>query len=117
MKKLTIACVAMAMAAVAQAATVNWTITNVYSPSDSTAKVAASSMSAWLFVTANSTDKTAGIPVTTLAAVQAVLDSGDLTSLSSLAAAHGVNGSAGNFGGATGLEGFSSGTHLLLLRL
>ena len=110
MKKLTIACVAMAMAAVAQAATVNWTITNVYSPSDSTAKVAASSMSAWLFVTANSTDKTAGIPVTTLAAVQAVLDSGDLTGLSSLAAAHGVNGSAGNFGGATGLEGFSSGT-------
>ena len=75
MKKLMIACFAVAMAAVAQAASVNWTITNVYSPSDSTAKVAVGSMSAWLFVTANSTDVTT-IKTTTLAAVQAVLDSG-----------------------------------------
>ena len=111
MKKVMIACVAVAMAAVAQAATVNWTISNIYSPSDSTAKVAASSVSAWLFVTANSTDVTTGFPVTTLAAVQAVLDSGDLTGLSSLAAAHATNGSAGNVGGATGLPTtFSSGT-------
>lgn len=105
-----IACVAVAMAAVTQAATVNWTITNVYSPSDSTAKVAAGTMSAWLFVTANTTDVTTGIPVTTLAAVQSVLDSGDLTGLSSLAAAHGSNAAAGGFSGATGLTGFSSGT-------
>ena len=110
MKKLMIACVAVAMAAVTQAATVNWTITNVYSPSDSTAKVAAGTMSAWLFVTANTTDVTTGIPVTTLAAVQSVLDSGDLTGLSSLAAAHGSNAAAGGFSGATGLTGFSSGT-------
>ena len=82
MKKIMIACVAVAMAAVAQAASINWTIGNVYSPSDPTTKVAAGSMSAWLFVTANSTDVTTGIPVTTLAAVQAVLDSGDLTGLS-----------------------------------
>ena len=109
MKKLMIICAAVAMAAVAQAATVNWTVTNVYSPSDSTAKVAAGSMSAWLFVTANSTDVTT-IKTTTMAAVQAVLDSGDLTGLSSLAAAHGVNGSAGNIGGSTGLTGFSSGS-------
>ena len=105
-----IACVAVAMAAVAQAASINWTISNVYSPTDSTAKVAANSMSAWLFVTANSTDVTAGIPVTTLAAVQAVLDSGDLTGLSSLAAANAANTAAGMVTGATGLTGFSSGS-------
>ena len=111
MKKIMIACVAVAMAAVAQAATVNWTISNIYSPSDSTAKVAASSVSAWLFVTANSTDVTTGIPVTTLAAVQAVLDSGDLTGLTSLSAAHANNTAAGGFSGATGLPTtFSSGT-------
>ena len=110
MKKLMIACVAVAIAAVAHAANVNWAIGNVYSPSDSTAKVAAGSMSAWLFVTANSTDVTTGIPVTTLTAVQAVLDTGDLTGLSSLAAAHGTNASAGNITGVTGLSGFSSGS-------
>lgn len=104
-----IACFAVAMAAVAQAASVNWTISNVYSPSDSTAKVAANSMSAWLFVTANSTDVTT-IKTTTLAAVQSVLDSGDLSGLSSLAAAHGSNSAAGMFTGATGLTGFSSGS-------
>ena len=105
-----IACVAVAMAAVAQAASINWTITNVYSPSDSTAKVAAGSMSAWLFVTANSTDVTSGIPVTTLSAVQAVLDSGDLTGLSSLSATHKSNAADGAITGATGLTGFSTGT-------
>ena len=110
MKKIMITCVAVAMAAVVQAATVNWTITNIYSPSDSTAKVAAGGMSAWLFVTANSTDVTTGIPVTTMSAVQAVLDSGDLTGLTSLAAAHASNTGAGSIGGATGLTGFSSGT-------
>ncbi len=110
MKKLMIACFAVAMAAVAQAASVNWTITNVYSPSDSTAKVAVGSMSAWLFVTANSTDVTT-IKTTTLAAVQAVLDSGDLTGLSSLAATHKTNAALGGFTGASGLPtNFSSGT-------
>lgn len=110
MKKLMIICVAVAMAAVARAASINWTITNVYSPADSTVKVAANSMSAWLFVTANSTDVTAGIPVTTLSAVQAVLSSGDLTGLSSLAATHASNTADGMIGGATGLTGFSSGS-------
>lgn len=110
MKKIMIACVAVAMAAVAQAASVNWVISNVYSPADSTSKVAAGGMSAWLFVTANSTDVTT-IPVTTLAAVQSVLDSGDLTGLSSLSAAHASNAAAGGFSGATGLPTtFSSGS-------
>ena len=110
MKKLMIVCVAVAMAAVAQAASVSWTISNIYSPSDPNPKAAVGSVSAWLFVTGNTTDVTDGIPVTTLAAVQAVLDSGDLTGLSSLAAAHGTNASAGMFTGATGLTGFSSGS-------
>ncbi len=109
MKKLMIACVAVAIAAVTQAASINWSISNIYSPSDSTAKVAANSMSAWLFVTANSTDVTT-IKTTTMAAVQAVLDSGDLTGLSSLAAAHATNASVGIISGATGLTGFSSGS-------
>ena len=111
MKKLMIACVAVAVAAVAQAASINWSITNVYSPADSTAKVAVNSMSGWLFVTANSTDVTT-IKTTTLAAVQAVLDSGDLTGLSSLAAAHAANtAAAGAITGATGLPTtFSSGS-------
>lgn len=109
MKKLIIACVTVTIAAVVQAATINWTISNVYSPTDSSAKVATGTMSAWLFVTANTTD-VSGIPVTTLAAVQSVLDSGDLTGLSSLAAAHGINSTDGTVGGATGLEGFSSGS-------
>ena len=110
MKKLIIACVAVAMAAATQAASINWTISNIYTPTDSTAKFDAGTISAWVFVTANTTDKTTGIPVTTLAAVQAVLDSGDLTGLSSLAATHGTNASAGMFTGASGLEGFSSGS-------
>lgn len=110
MKKLMIICVAVAMAAVTRAASISWTITNVYSPADSTAKVAANSVSAWLFVTANSTDVTAGIPVTTLSAVQDVLGSGDLTGLSSISAAHASNGSLGNIMGSTGLTGFSSGS-------
>lgn len=110
MKKLMIACVSVAVAAVAQAASINWSISNVYSASDSTSKVAAGGMSAWLFVTANSTDVTTGIPITTLAAVQTVLDSKDLSGLSSLAAAHATSASEGSIAGATGLEGFSSGS-------
>ena len=110
MKKLILLCSAVAIAAVTQAASVNWTITNVYSPSDSTAKVAAGSMSAWMFVTANTTDVTTGIPVTTLAAVQAVIDSGSLSGLSALSATHASNTAAGNIVGASGLTGFSSGS-------
>ena len=110
MKKLVLMGVAIAIATIAQAATVSWTITNVYSPSDSTTKVAVGGATAYLFVTANSTDVTTGIPVTTLAAVQAILDSGDLTGLSGLAAVSKANNAAGGFTGATGLTGFSSGS-------
>lgn len=109
MKKLMLMGVAVAVSAVTQAASINWTITNVYSPANPEAKVTAGSMSAWLFVTANSTDVT-GIPVTTKAAVQSVLDSKNLSGLSDLAAAHAANTADGTIGGATGLTGFSSGT-------
>ena len=109
MKKLMTLFAAVAIAAVSHAASINWTITNVYSPSDTTAKVAAGSMSAWLFVTANSTD-VSGIPVTTLTAVQSVLESKDLSGLATLAAAHATSTSDGSIGGATGLTGFSSGS-------
>lgn len=108
MKKLMLMGVAVAMATTSQAASINWSITNVYSPSDSTSKVSAGTVSCWLFITANTTD--VSTPVTTLAAVQAILDSGDLTGLSSLAAAHGNNTATGNFTGATGLTGFSTGS-------
>lgn len=110
MKKLIIALVAVATAAVAQAASINWAISNVYASDNAATKVAANSYSALLFVTANSTDVTSGIPVTSLAAVQAVLSSGDLTGLSSLAAASKANNAAGGWSGATGLTGFSSGS-------
>lgn len=109
MKKLMFMLAAVACAVVAHAASINWTISNVYSAADSSSKVAANSMSAWLFVTANSTDVTT-VKTTTLAAVQAVLGSGDLTGLSSLAAAHASNSAEGTIGGATGLTGFSSGS-------
>ena len=109
MKKLMLMGVAVVVAAAAHAATVNWTISNIYSPSDPTAKVAANSMSAWLFVTANSTDVTT-IKTTTMAAVQTVLDGGNLAGLAELAAAHASNTAAGTIGGATGLTGFSSGS-------
>ena len=110
MKKLMFACVAVAMAAVTHGATINWTITNVYSPSDSTAKAATGSATALLFVTANTTDVTTGIPVTTLAAVQSALAAGDFAGLSSLAAVNKTNNALGGFTGATGLTGFSSGS-------
>lgn len=63
---------------------------------------------AYLFVTANSTD--VSLTTTSLAAVQAILSSGDLTGLEGLFAASKANVSDGMFGGATGLTGFSSGS-------
>lgn len=109
MKKLMTIGVVMALAAVSHAASINWTITNVYSPSGSAEKIAVGTATALLFVTANSTDVTTDIPVTTMSAVQAVLDSGNLTGLSGLAAVSKTNGAVGGFTGATGLTGFSSG--------
>ena len=109
MKKLMLMCVAVAVAAVAQAAGINWTVSNVYVPGSTTDKITAGSCMAYLFVTDNTTD-VAGLTTTSLAAVQAVLNSGDLTGLAGLAAVTKANTGAGLWSGATGLTGFSSGS-------
>ncbi len=109
MKKLMLMCVAVAVAAVAQAASINWTVSNVYVPGSTTDKITAGSCMAYLFVTDNTTD-VAGLTTTSLAAVQAVLNSGDLTGLAGLAAVTKANTGAGLWSGATGLTGFSSGS-------
>ena len=108
MKKLMLMCVAVAVAAVAQAASINWTVSNVRVPG-STDKITTGSCMAYLFVTDNTTN-VAGLTTTSLAAVQAVLNSGDLTGLASLAALSKANTAIGGWGGATGLTGFSSGS-------
>lgn len=107
MKKLMIMCFAVVAAAVAQAASINWSITNTYMPG-SADKVAAGKYTAYLFVTANTTD--VSLTTTTKSAVEAVLASGDLTGLSSLAAVSKANTALGAWTGATGLTGFSSGS-------
>lgn len=110
MKKLMLMCVAVAVAAVAQAASINWTVSNVYVPGSTTDKITAGSCMAYLFVTDNTTD-VAGLTTTSLAAVQAVLNSGDLTGLAGLAAVTKANTGAGLWAGATGLPtNFSSGS-------
>jgi len=109
MRKLIIAIAAVTVATIAQAASINWAISNVYSTSDSTQKAAAGTYTAMLFITANSTDVT-GLPTTTLAAVQDLLGKGDMASLSSLAAVTKQNTGSGLWSGATGLTGFSSGS-------
>ncbi|MGN0855603.1 MAG: PEP-CTERM sorting domain-containing protein [Kiritimatiellia bacterium] len=110
MKKIILMCVSVALAAATQAASINWTITNIYSASDPSAKVGIGSVTAYLFVTENTTDVSAGITVTTMAAVQAVLDSGDFAGLDDLMSAKAANTTAGIVGGATGLTDFSSGS-------
>lgn len=109
MKKLMLMCVAVAVAAVAQATSINWTVSNVCVPGSTTDKITAGSCMAYLFVTDNTTDVT-GLTTTSLAAVQAVLNSGDLTGLAGLAALTKSNTAGGAWTGATGLEGFSSGS-------
>ncbi len=108
MKKLMLMCVAVAVAAVAQAAGINWSVANVTVPG-STDKITTGSCMAYLFVTDNTTDVT-GLTTTSLAAVQAVLNSGDLTGLAGLAALTKSNTAGGAWTGATGLTGFSSGS-------
>ena len=118
MKKLVVAAFAVAFAAAAQAASVSWTIMNVKeaTATGSSVNIAAGSYSAYLFVTANTTGVT--LTTTTKAAVLDMLsqahDGGDWTTLSaslaSASAANGKNAAAGNWSGATGLDGFSTGS-------
>lgn len=75
----------VASAVCVHAASINWTISNVYSTSDATTKC--TGYAAYLFVTDNSTN-VSGIKTTTLAAVQTALGAGDTATLTSLAAAN-----------------------------
>lgn len=108
MKKLIAMFVTVALVSFSQGASVNWTISNVYHPGSSADKVAKATCTAYLFVTENSTD--VSLTTTSLAAVQAILDSGDLTGLAGLSAVNKNNTGDGLWSGATGLTGFSSGT-------
>lgn len=108
MKKLMMVIATVAFAAVAQAASINWAISNVYTPGSADTKAAKGDFTAMLFVTANTTD--VSLTTTTLADVQSILASGDLSGLSSLAAVTKQNSGVGLWSGATGLTGFSSGS-------
>ena len=83
MKKLVIMLGAVACAACVNAASINWTISNVYSASDSTAKA---SGIGYLFVTEN-TSNVSGITLTTLDAVKAAIAAQDWTSVAALSSA------------------------------
>lgn len=74
---------AVACAACVNAASINWTISNVYSASDSTAKA---SGIGYLFVTEN-TSNVSGITLTTLDAVKAAIAAQDWTSVAALSSA------------------------------
>ena len=91
MKKLTIMIGVVASAICVNAASINWTISNVYSASDTTTKCAG--YSAYLFVTEN-TSNVSGITLTTLEAVTTALTANDMTTVTSLASANqALNGS------------------------
>lgn len=96
--------VIMLVAGLAQAASINWSVVNVYGP-DGATKPATSTYTAYLFVTANSTGVSTDINVVSKSDVMSVLAAGDLTGLSSYASITKVNNSAGIWGGATGLAG------------
>ena len=86
MKKLMVLLGAAVCAVGVQAASINWTISNVYSVGDSTAK--GDGYSAYLFITDNSSN-VSGLTVTTLAAVTAALGGDDwATTVAGLSSAH-----------------------------
>ena len=107
MKKLLFALAVALMAGVSQAAALSWTITNVYA-GNATDKMDGGK--ALLFSTAFSSAGITPKPsLTTIAAVTALLDAGDVTGAKALAAAQGTLSSAGGVAGATGVTGFTTG--------
>ena len=108
MKKIIVMLGAVACAACVNAASINWTISNVYSASDTTAKA---SGIGYLFITEN-TSNVDGITITTLAAVQSALDAQDWAMLASLSSAsEELNANGGIQTRPTGISSdFSSGT-------
>ncbi len=101
MKKIIIGFAIVVMASIVQAATVSWTITNVYGPDGSTLPDA-KTYSAYMFVTANTTG-VSGVPVTTLATIQGYLEAGNVADAVALSAVNGLNTASGKWTGGTGL--------------
>lgn len=108
MKKLVIAAFAVAFAAVAQAASINWGITNVYGPGQ-TAK-APTTYTALLFVTQNTTDVT-GFTIASLDSVVSNIKANKFADVMSASSASKAFNLAGTVSGATNLSSdFSSGS-------
>ena len=107
MKKLMLMFAIALVAGFAQAANLNWSISNVY---DGNATDKAANANVYLFVTAYSSDAITPKPtLTTIAAVTSLLDAGDIAGAEALAAASKNLSTAGTITGATGLSGFVSG--------
>lgn len=106
MKKLIFG-LALTVVGMAQAASVSWSMPNVYGP-DGATKPGKETYTAYLFVTANSTDVSTGINVVTKSDVMAILTSGNLSGLDSYASVIKGNTGTGTWMGATGLGGESS---------
>ena len=110
MKKIIILGISTILAVASNAASINWTITNVYQPGSTTDKIVAGTAIAYLFVTENTTDVTT-LATTTQETVLNLLKSGQMTDFAKKAALSKSNAAVGNFVGATGLSSkFSSGT-------
>ena len=108
MKKLMIMLGAAVSAVCVHAASINWTISNVYSSSDSATK--ADGYAAYLFVTANSSN-VSGITLTTLDAVTTLLDAGKTADAIALSSANNSLTSGGIALQPTGISSdFSSGS-------
>ena len=110
MKKMILALVVALVAGLSQAASLNWTITNVKSSSDSTA--AGGSYIAYLFFTEVSSSLAETYSVTTVDAVKTAIAGGTTTfdtTTAPKAYATGTTSSSGGITGATGLSGFDSG--------
>ena len=98
------------VAGLSQAASLNWTITNVKSSSDSTA--AGENYVAYLFFTSVSDSLAGTYTVTTVDAVKAAIADGTTafsTTTTPKAYATGTTSSSGGITGATGLDGFGAG--------
>ena len=110
MKKMILALAVALAAGLSQAASLNWTITNVKSASDTTA--AGASYVAYLFFTAGSGTLGSTFETTTIDAVKAAIAGGATsfdTSTAIKAYATGTSSGAGGISGATGLNGFAGG--------
>ena len=111
MKKIMIMAAVLATGLVVNAASVSWSVSNVYSSTDTTAK--GDGYIAYLFVSANSSN-VSGLTVTTLSAVTAAIGNGDdwATTVAGLSSANKALSSAGTIANAaTGMSSsFESGS-------